>query len=69
MDSGAFQLPAAFDLAATFFFGVTGALTAWTPLAATASGLVASGATFLLRLLAIHCNWKTRSFYPPPGPG
>ena len=45
------------------------ALTAWTPLAATASGLVASGATFLLRLLAIHRNWKTRSFYPPPGPG
>lgn len=65
MDPECFQLPIAFDLAATFFFALTGAL------AGIRRGYDVVGVLGLALLTGgggsvIRCNWKTRGFYPPP---
>ena len=65
-----FELPAAFNLTAVFFFALTGAvvfaaLTLQFHLPVVSAALYATAATVLLRVLAIIFNWKTRAVGTP----
>ncbi len=51
-------------LAALLGSGLFAGLTATTPLAAPESALIAIGATFVFRVLAIWFNWQTKAVRP-----
>jgi uncharacterized membrane protein YeiH len=55
--------PAAIDLVATVLFSITGAMVAipW-----LVSALCAIAITFVIRMLAISFDWRTKSVRPPP---